>query len=329
MREVLSRIISTADFDRFYPALLHEILVAGRSMSLQDAIAIEPWSLDVQDICGNTPLHWAVLKQNSEAAHELIISGAKLDIRDQEGNTPLHWAAFYGLLDSARALLDGGCDIGIQDHSGNNPLLLAVRNEQLDMVRFLLSRGADARSVNRDGQTAFHQTFHTFDGVRDEETLRGIYKLLIQHGADINQPGFHGYTPILYAVRNDLAAAFRVLHRLGARIDIPSQVRKNVLHITACCATLELIVEVKKAFTRHDTQAFTSSVAKAARSFRRRCQADKATLHPGQTRPTKAEIVQFRALVQAIRDPEQENEYDFEQGGEDTWDNWFPGALFT
>ncbi|MFM1801716.1 MAG: Glucans biosynthesis protein [Planctomycetota bacterium] len=57
-----------------------------------------------------TPLHWAALTGNTEAARELIDRGADVSIRTRDGYTPVHHAAFLGHPEVLRLLIDRGSD---------------------------------------------------------------------------------------------------------------------------------------------------------------------------------------------------------------------------
>ena len=73
---------------------------------------------------GATPLHIAVLSDQSEIAQFPIEKHANLNAKaeDEHGGTPLHWAAASGRIEMARRLIDAGADVNAKDNSGFTPL---------------------------------------------------------------------------------------------------------------------------------------------------------------------------------------------------------------
>src|SRR5437879_3589010 len=61
-------------------------------------------------IDGATALHWAVYRDDLEAAEVLIAAGAKVDAANREAFTPLAMASLYGNTPMIERLLDAGAD---------------------------------------------------------------------------------------------------------------------------------------------------------------------------------------------------------------------------
>ena len=70
------------------------------------------------------------------------------------GETPLAWAAMTGNLQAARALLEGGALIEPVDEHGNTPLHGAAKAGNIEMVEYLLARKARPALRNSEGMTA-------------------------------------------------------------------------------------------------------------------------------------------------------------------------------
>ena len=63
--------------------------------------------------------------------------------------SPIVWAAVEGNVEAAQLLIKAGADFKIRLNSGMTPLLLAAREGKQDMVRLLLlGRGASPRTVS-------------------------------------------------------------------------------------------------------------------------------------------------------------------------------------
>ena len=52
--------------------------------------------LDQSDQDGWTPLFWAIIKNQYQAAEQLLTAGSKINVQDGAGWTPIDWAAFRG-----------------------------------------------------------------------------------------------------------------------------------------------------------------------------------------------------------------------------------------
>ena len=73
---------------------------------------------------GGTPLHFAVIGGQMEAAKLLLEKGANINpmADDEHGGTPLHWAAALGRVDFVKFLVEAGADVNAKDDNGYTPL---------------------------------------------------------------------------------------------------------------------------------------------------------------------------------------------------------------
>ena len=69
-----------------------------------------------------TPLVWAALRGDVEAALILLDAGADPNARTSDRSTALHSAAFLGRADVVRLLLDHGADVHVRQTAGATPL---------------------------------------------------------------------------------------------------------------------------------------------------------------------------------------------------------------
>ncbi|UCC74906.1 MAG: ankyrin repeat domain-containing protein [Gemmatimonadota bacterium] len=91
-----------------------------------------------------TPLYWAVLRNDDDLVALLLQHGADTEIPESYGRTPLLLVAREtGEADMARRLLDGGADVNAEDRFGDTPLGLAAWRGFGDLVDLLLDRGAE------------------------------------------------------------------------------------------------------------------------------------------------------------------------------------------
>ena len=77
---------------------------------------------DVSDSDGDTPLHHATARANSEQSIRLLIRyGANVNAQNRFGTAPLHNCVKFGEMDSIRVLLEHGARRTIKDNNGRTP----------------------------------------------------------------------------------------------------------------------------------------------------------------------------------------------------------------
>jgi ankyrin repeat protein len=182
---------------------------------------------------GATALHWAVHRNNFEAADLLIRSGARVNAVNELGATPLWLSALNGSAPMIERLLTAGANPNIALSSGETPLMTAARSGNATAVRLLLAHGASANAAGFRGQTALMWAA--------EQHHAEVAKVLIENGADVHarsavwkqlentagnanpagdfEMSHGGSTPLFFAARTGDVATGRVLLDGGARID--------------------------------------------------------------------------------------------------------------
>jgi ankyrin repeat protein len=177
----------------------------------------------------------------------LLDAGAPVDSRDAQGRTPLLAATHANRVDAARLLIDRGADVNAKDAMQDSPFLLAGAQGRLAILRMTLAAGADLGSTNRYGGTALIPAAHRghVETVREllktriaidhvnrlgwtallEAIILGdggpehteIVRLLVAHGASVQQADAQGVTPLAHAERRGQRAIAEILRRAGAR----------------------------------------------------------------------------------------------------------------
>jgi ankyrin repeat protein len=133
---------------------------------------------------------------------------------DYRGYTPLMLAAQRGQVDAMTVLLDAGADPNALSTSGQSALSIAAGWGHEPAVRCLLAHGANANGT-RDGKIACDPPLVC--AARSGMSSPQIVNLLIQSGADVNQPDSEGTTPLLAARNAGLDELVNALFRAGAR----------------------------------------------------------------------------------------------------------------
>ena len=182
---------------------------------------------------GSTPLHWAVYEGDVDEVRRLIEAGADVSAENRYGATAMGLAAEVADTEILRLLLDAGADVDSPNPEGQTALMAVARTGNVEAARLLIDRGATIDARERwGGQTALMWA----SARRHPEMM----KLLIEHGADVNARSIHrdyqrhvtaegrpksldsgGFTPLLYAARENCIACVDVLLQAGADINLP------------------------------------------------------------------------------------------------------------
>jgi peptidoglycan/LPS O-acetylase OafA/YrhL len=97
---------------------------------------------------------------NIEMIDTLLDCGNDPNKSDRFGLSPLAWAALFGQADAAVALLDGGAEMSARDPNGSTPLHAAALLSRTSVAQCLIDRGAAINAVNHWGETPLDRS-HT------------------------------------------------------------------------------------------------------------------------------------------------------------------------
>src|SRR5262245_1659799 len=104
---------------------------------------------------GVTALHWAVYRDDLDAANQVLHAGAKVDAANREGITPLAMASLQGHAAMIERLINAGADAKQLGANGETMLMFAARSGNPAAIRVLLAAGVDVNArENRRGTTA-------------------------------------------------------------------------------------------------------------------------------------------------------------------------------
>jgi ankyrin repeat protein len=182
---------------------------------------------------GSTPLQWAVFRADVAEVRRLLKAGANVSLASNYGVTAMGLAAEIGNAEIIKLLLEAGADVESPNADGQTALLAVSRTGNVEAAKLLLDRGAkvDARE-KWGGQTALMWA----SARRHPEMMQ----FLISKGADVNARSIDrdyqrhvtaegrpksldsgGFTPLLYAARENCRACVDVLLRNRADINLP------------------------------------------------------------------------------------------------------------
>jgi ankyrin repeat protein len=208
---------------------------------------------------GSTPLHYAVYEGDAAKVRRLLALGADARAANRYGSTPLGLAAEAADTEILEMLLEAGADPDSPNADGMTALMLVARTGNVDAAELLIARGAaiDARE-SFGGQTA-----HMWAAARRHPEM---LTLLLEHGADVDARSAWrdyqrhiqaegrpksldtgGFTPLLYAARENCRACVRVLLEHGADINLPDPDGVSPLHLAIMNANWDLAKDLIEA----------------------------------------------------------------------------------
>jgi len=186
-----------------------------------------------RNLDGSTPLQWAVYNGDVAEATRLVRAGADVSIANNYGATPMSLASEVGNTDMLKVLLEAGANVDSPNPDGQTALLAVSRTGSVAAAKLLLDHGATIDAKEKcGGQTALMWA----SARRHPEMMQ----LLITKGADVNARSTDrdyqrhvtaegrpksldsgGFTPLLYAARENCMACVDVLLKNKADIDLP------------------------------------------------------------------------------------------------------------
>ncbi|XP_041366359.1 BRCA1-associated RING domain protein 1-like isoform X2 [Gigantopelta aegis] len=120
----------------------------------QGAVISSPCGSQVKrNTKGESPLHVAAIKGQTDVVQHLLKEGANPNVRDNAGWTPLHESCNHGYTRIAELLLDHGAVMSMPGMENDTPLHDAVMNYRIECVALLVSRGASLTARNIHGLT--------------------------------------------------------------------------------------------------------------------------------------------------------------------------------
>jgi ankyrin repeat protein len=130
----------------------------------------------------------------------LIAHGADPRATNERGETPLHTAARHGLVEMAKLLIASGAPVDATDKDGQTPLHQAAWMGHADMAALLIAHGAAAGRKDATGLTPLHWLAHGRHGFEPESDAARTIKVLLAHGAKIDEADREGRTPFWHAM---------------------------------------------------------------------------------------------------------------------------------
>ncbi|OGP62749.1 MAG: hypothetical protein A2170_10050 [Deltaproteobacteria bacterium RBG_13_53_10] len=174
---------------------------------------------------GDTPLMVAARKGCQPIVDILIAKGAAVEaVREFDSATALIEAVSRGNLNVAIDLIAYGANIGRKDRNGNSLLLLSAAGGHYDQVRYFFEKGLPVDDKDGDGNTAIYHA------IGNSVERRYILEFLIEHGVDPTIKGNVGISPLLAASVEAVESEVRLLIDHGADVNESDSWKSTPLH---------------------------------------------------------------------------------------------------
>ena len=165
---------------------------------------------------GFSPLHFAIRNLNRECCELLLDNGAESDIQGLwNSRTPLHEAVMKNNVSLVRILLDYGADPNRKDSQGNTPLHLACWNLSESCIELLIQYKTNLIALNIKKQTPLEICLSK----NDSKGVNILY-LFLKYGFPVNYFTENGYTFLHICCSLGFVSWVKVLIGLGADINL-------------------------------------------------------------------------------------------------------------
>ncbi|KAG7488575.1 hypothetical protein MATL_G00035650 [Megalops atlanticus] len=207
--------------------------------------------LNATDDEGNTPLHWAVQRNQTESCAALLELGADPNILNRALMSPLHLAVSLSHNAIVSVLLSHSrTDANLEGDLGNTPVMLACSIDNYEAVCILLEHGAIMCHQNKLGHFAIHAA--AFAGAK--RAMEVILKKGEEKGysteTHINYLDKTYSSPLHLAVRGGNIEAIKFCIANGAKIDQKQCDQSTALHFACTQGAIEAVKLMLAAYDR-------------------------------------------------------------------------------
>jgi ankyrin repeat protein len=182
---------------------------------------------------GTTALHWAAYHGNVELAQRLLRAEADPNTRNDYGSSPMQEAAAVGNLELLELLLANGADVESANTEGQTALMAVARTGNVEAAKLLMKNGANVNAAEGwGGQTALmwaaarkHPAMIDFlidEGAEvDKRAIDRNWERRVTSEPRVKEMQMGGFTPMLYALRENCLDCVKRLLDAGADINKP------------------------------------------------------------------------------------------------------------
>jgi ankyrin repeat protein len=275
------------------PAVLIGALIAAPVILTPGTGASADANVDQRNPDGSTPLQWAVYEGDGAEVRRLLDAGADVSLANNYGATPMSLAAEVADTEILKLLLGAGANADSPNLEGQTALMAVARAGNVEAAKLLLEHGAtvDARE-GWGGQTALmwaaarrHPEMIELLSAHDADvdalsSVRDYQRHITAEGRPKSLDS-GGFTPLLYAARENCIACVDVLLANGADIDLPDPDGVSPLHLAIMNANWDLAKRLIEAGADVDQwDIFGEAPLFAAVGLRLRYDGGRASIDP-------------------------------------------------
>lgn len=215
-------------------------------------------NINIIDESGNSLLYYAVMNNNVEMTHFLILNHININILNSLDESALGACVKFNAMGCFRALIRAGCNINIKNKNGESPLFEAFKLNRVEMIDILLSYNALTNFVNEYGENVCFMALNSnnlsiLDNLLSKEpsllystNLEGdtllhkasklsnidAIKYLLSKGILANALNNNLETPLFYAARNNDTQSASLLIEHGALIEYVNRFNESIFDVS-------------------------------------------------------------------------------------------------
>lgn len=166
----------------------------------------------------------------------LLEENIDVNVVDLKGLTPLHYAAREGNVEVLEVLLAGNASYKIEDVKGRTALDCVVEDPDFggsartQIIKALTNAGADVMKLDSGGGTALHRAVKTsFFGEKVLEGIKDTIKVLVEYGVELDSRDRYGRIVLHFAIGRGQWRVVKLLFELGGSLAVPPIIMGSLL----------------------------------------------------------------------------------------------------
>lgn len=173
---------------------------------------------DIMDENGTFLIHDLCMRNMINAVKALIIKGININVQDMSGKTPLHYACEYLTDEICVLMIDLGADYKCLDFCGNAIINLACKHPKPITISRLLDMGVDIEiDYDVDGMQPIHYAIRKLSINHEKLVLK-----MISLCKDLTAPTSQGSTPLSIACQYGTFAIIMAILEKDKRLSLIS-----------------------------------------------------------------------------------------------------------